>query len=344
MLEKPRFSAFFPHPLLRDRHAMTVAGAMLPRPLGPFNDLAQEKWIDVDSETSVLLEVNLQRDQSKPVLVIVHGLSGSSKSPYMLGIAQKAYLQGWSVVRMNIRNCGGTERHTPTLYHAALTDDLEATFDYLQQVVPSAPIAVAGYSLGGSILTHTLAKWGDNTPANLVAACCVSTPFNLVSTSRTMHNGFMNRVYMKKFLSGFMKSMRKKSAEYPELYPQDAEHGYGDFYSFDRQWTAPAFGFEGPSDYYDKASAFHVINKVRVPTLVVHSEDDPLVPYCEPTRAAVEENPNMRLLLSKHGGHCGFFGASPANSLVWADIDRWWAENRIIEYCAYKFEKSQKTN
>ncbi|MBC8371711.1 MAG: alpha/beta fold hydrolase [Planctomycetes bacterium] len=343
MLEKPRFSAFFPHPLLRDQHAMTVAGAMLPRPSGPFNDLAEKRWLKVDDETSVLLELNIQQQSTRPMLVMVHGLSGSSQSPYMLGIAQKAFLQGWSVIRVNIRNCGGSEKRTPTLYHAALTDDVEAVFEMIAKEFPLAPIALTGYSLGGSIITHTVANWGSSPPEQLKAMVCVSTPFNLVSTSRTMHKGFMNRMYMKKFLIGFMKSMKNKAAQFPELYPQDASYGYEDFYSFDQQWTAPAFGFDGSSDYYNRASALHVIKDVKVPTLIIHSEDDPLVPYCEPTRDAVEANPNMRLLLAKRGGHCGFFGAKAANSLVWSDIDRWWAENRVIEYCAYRFEKAQKT-
>lgn len=342
MLEKPRFSAFFPHPLLRDQHAMTIAGAMLPRPSGPFNGLAKKHWLKVDSDTSILLELNLQADRTKPLLVMVHGLSGSSQSPYMLGVAQKAFLQGWSVIRINIRNCGGSEKKTPTLYHAALTDDVEATFDYIAKELPFAPIALAGYSLGGSIITHTVAKWGKRLPSNLKAMVCVSTPFNLVSTTRTMHNGFMNRMYMKKFLLGFMQSMKSKAAEFPELYPQDAGYGYDDFYAFDKQWTAPAFGFDSASDYYNRASAFHVIPQVELPTLIIHSEDDPLVPYCAPTRDAFEANPNLRLLLSKHGGHCGFFGAKAANSLIWRDVDRWWAENRVIEYCAFLFEKSQK--
>ena len=343
MLEKPRFPAFFPHPLLRDQHAMTIAGSMLPRPSGPFDSISEKKWLAVDSETSILLELNVQPDRVKPVLVMVHGLSGSSQSPYMLGVAQKAFLQGWSVIRINIRNCGGSEKRTPTLYHAALTDDVEATFDYIAKEFPLAPIALAGYSLGGSIITHTVAKWGKQLPPNLKAMVCVSTPFNLVSTSRTMHKGFMNRMYMKKFLLGFVKSMKNKAAEYPELYPQDAGYGYEDFYSFDKQWTAPSFGFDSASDYYDRASALHVIPKIEIPTLIIHSEDDPLVPYCEPTREAVEDNPNLRLLLSKHGGHCGFFGAQAANSLTWADADRWWAENRVIEYCAFRFEKAQNT-
>jgi len=343
MLEKPRFSTFFPHPLLHDQHAMTIAGAMLPRPLGPFSELAMKEWLQVDEETSILLELNVQPDRTRPLLVMVHGLSGSSQSPYMLGVAQKAFLQGWSVIRVNIRNCGGSEKRTPTLYHAALTDDVEAAFNYIEKEFPFSPIALCGYSLGGSLIAHTVAKWGKAPPVNLKSMVCVSTPFNLVSTSRTMHKGFMNRMYMKKFLLGFMKSMRNKAAEYPELYPQDAAHGYDDFYSFDKQWTAPAFGFDGASDYYDKASAFHVLPQIEVPTLVIHSEDDPLVPYCEPTRQAVEANPKIRLLLAKHGGHCGFFGASAATSLTWTDIDRWWAENRLIEYCAFRFEISQKT-
>ena len=321
---------------------MTIAGGTLPRPSALFNELSREEWVEVDGDTLIKLEINEQEEFSSPVLILVHGLSGSSQSPYMLGVAQKAWLQNWHVIRLNIRNCGGSETSTPTLYHAAMTDDLEATLNWVSSHFSSSLVAIAGFSLGGAIAVHTVSKIKDSIPENLKAMVTVSTPYNLMATSNKMHRGFMNRIYMKRFLKGFIRSMRRKAARYPELYPRDADEGYEDFYSFDRQWTAPSFGFDSPSDYYDRASALHVLPKVNLPTLVIHSEDDPLVTYCDKTHMAIAQNTHVRLLLTQYGGHCAFFGLNPAVGPSWQDVDRWWAENRLIQFCAHQFGISQK--
>ena len=334
------FAPFYPHPLLRDRHSMTIAGGKLPRPAGPFLDLSEDFWLPVDEHTSVRVETHWQRDHDAPVLVLVHGLSGSARSPYLVSTAMKAFAMGWSVLRLNIRNCGGTERATPTLYNAALTDDLEALVAWVGEQHPHSPVAVAGFSLGGSITLHTLAKWGDAPPARVVGATVVSTPLNLVNTCRAMHTGVMNRFYMKLFLDGFVKALRNKAEQYPELYPYDAPKGYKDFYTFDEMWTAPHFGYEGANDYYNRASAFRVLHKVRIPTMVVHAEDDPLVPYNKLSLQAVEANPALRLLMTSSGGHCAFFGAEPAETPHWRDRDRWWAENRVLEFSTGLLEET----
>ncbi|MHC4379685.1 MAG: YheT family hydrolase [Planctomycetota bacterium] len=331
-MESRSYAPFYPHPLLRDRHVMTIAGSKLPRPLGPFLDLGEDLWIEVDTQTSVRVESHWQEDFGAPILILIHGLSGSSRSPYMSGTAQKAFHAGWSVLRLNIRNCGDTAEHTPTLYNAALTEDLQALVDWVGENHPRSPIGIAGFSLGGSILLHTAAGWEDRPPENVIGLCTVSTPLNLVSTSRQLHTGFMNRFYMKLFLDGFVKSMRRKAAEFPELYPHDASRGYKDFYTFDDQWTAPAFGFEGANDYYNKASAYRVLDRIQIPGLIIHSEDDPLVPYNDLSLVALEGNDRLRLLMTTYGGHNGFFAAEAAATDDWQDVDRWWAENRVVEY------------
>lgn len=332
LMDTRSYAPFYPHPLLRDRHVMTIAGSKLPRPLGPFLELGKDFWLEVDADTSVRLETHWQKDLMAPIMILVHGLSGSSRSPYMSGTAQKAFHAGWSVLRLNIRNCGETAHRTPTLYNAALTEDLQATVDWVVKNHPRCPIAIAGFSLGGSIALHTIAKWGTKPPEKVIGVCTVSTPLNLVSTSRHLHTGFMNRFYMKLFLDGFVKSMRRKAELYPELYPHDASIGYKDFYTFDDQWTAPSFGFDGADDYYNKASAYRVLDSVHVPGLIIHAEDDPLVPYNEISLEAVEKNPNLRLLMTQYGGHNGFFGAEVSESEEWKDDDRWWSENRVVEY------------
>lgn len=323
---------FYPHPLLRDRHAMTIAGAKVPRGAGPFLRAAERLWLPVDDQTSVLIDAHWQRDPAAPVLVLVHGLSGSSASPYMLGTAAKAHRRGFSVLRTNIRNCGGTERQTPTLYNAALTDDLHGVVSWLGRTRPQAKVVVAGYSLGGALTLHTAARWGAAPPAAVAGIVTVSAPLDLVDTSATMHRGRMNRLYMRLFLDGFVRAMRGKAAAFPHLYPHDAMRGYRDFYEFDSQWTAPAFGFRDALDYYRKTSAMHVVGDVRLPALLLHAADDPLVPLRGQGLEAARANPRLVVRLVQYGGHNAFLGAAPAHGRRGPDPDRWWAENRIVDW------------
>ena len=311
---------------------MTIAGAKLPRHLEDFAAAAERLWLPVDDATSVLVEAHWQRDPLAPLLVMVHGLSGSAHSPYMLGTAAKAHRRGFAALRLNIRNCGGTERQTPTLYNAALTDDLHGLVSWLGRTRPGAPVCVAGYSLGGALTLHAGARWGDTPPAPVVGLTTVSAPVDLVDTSRTMHTGPMNRLYMRLFLDGFVRAMRGKAAAFPELYPHDAMRGYRDFYEFDSQWTAPAFGFRDAHDYYAKTSAMHVVGDIRIPTLMLHSHDDPLVPLRGQALESVHANPLLQLRCVQYGGHNAFLAARPAHTHERADPDRWWAESRIVDW------------
>lgn len=327
-----RFPPFFPHRLLRDRHAMTIAGARWPRRLEVFESAAEDFWLPVDRETSVKVECHWQPDPEAPVLIMVHGLMGSARSPYMLGTAAKAHARGFSTLRLNIRNCGGTWDRTPTLYNAALTEDLQALTAWVGEHHPRSRVGVAGFSIGGSIVAHTAARWGTQAPADVRAIALVSTPFNLVTCCRAMHTGVMNRLYMQNFLRGFRVALRGKAELFPHLYPFDAARGLSDFYTMDHLWTAPAFGYRSANDYYNRASALKALPSIELPGLVIHSEDDPLVPYNARDLAGVRARPNLRLLMTKWGGHNAFFAAKPALGDAGLDPDRWWAENRLVQW------------
>ncbi len=335
-----RFPPYHPHPLFRGRHLMTIAGAKLPRPHGPFLDLAERFWLPVDRETSVLVETHWQRDPDAPVLVLAHGLMGSARSPYMVGTAQKAFRRGFSVLRLNTRNCGGTWHRTPTLYNAALTDDLHALVQWVGEFHPRSPVVVAGFSMGGSQLAHTAARWGDAPPADVRGIVLVSTPLNLVTCCRAMHTGFLNRLYMRNFLEGFRDALWHKAEHFPERYPRDAAFGYRDFYTFDQQWTAPAFGYRSANDYYNRASAVHVVPRLRLPTLALHAADDPIVPYNRRDLDVLRGNPAVRLLMTDAGGHNAFLGAEPMRDDLWEDSDRWWAENRVVQWAVTRCDAS----
>ena len=320
---------------------MTIAGAKVPRKVGDFVARTQRLWLPVDDRTSVLIDAHWQRDPDAPVLVMVHGLSGSSSSPYMIGTAEKAHRRGFSVLRMNIRNCGGTERQTPTLYNAAMTDDLHGVVSWLGRTRPASRVCIAGYSLGGALTLHTAARWGDSPPADVAGVVTVSAPIDLEDTSATMHTGRMNRLYMRQFLDGFVRTMRGKASAYPDLYPHDAMSGFRDFYEFDEQWTAPSFGYRSAIDYYRRTSAMHILGDVKLPALLIHSMDDPLVPLRGKAMETVQANPGLILRLTRYGGHNAFYGASPALTAAGADVDRWWAENRIVDWAEVRVDDYQ---
>lgn len=327
-----RFPPFYPHPLLREPHAMTIAGAKLRRGLEPFVAAGRDFWLPVDGETSVRVEMNWQQDPDAPVLILIHGLMGSARSPYMIGTAAKAFARGFSVLRLNIRNCGETWDRTPTLYSAALTADLDALVTWTGRHHPRSPVGVAGFSIGGSILAHAAGKWGRNPAADVRGIVLVSTPLNLVTCCRAMHTGVMNTLYMRNFLRGFRRALERKAALFPHLYPWDAARGFRDFYTFDHLWTAPSFGYRSANDYYNRASALKALPAIELPGLVIHAEDDPLVPYNGRDLAGLHARANLRVLLTSRGGHNGFYAAAPARSEDWQDADRWWAENRVLQW------------
>src|SRR5260221_5797590 len=165
---------FEPHPLLKNSHLMTIAAAFWRRrfELPPGED----RYFQVDPESKILGHCHWQprKEKNTPLLVLVHGLEGSSDSNYMLGIAQKAWRRGFHSIRLNERNCGGTERLTPTLYNSGMSGDYRAVFDELSDDDGFSQIFFAGYSMGGNLVTKMAGECGENVPVELrgVAAIC----------------------------------------------------------------------------------------------------------------------------------------------------------------------------
>ncbi|MCH2100423.1 MAG: alpha/beta fold hydrolase [Planctomycetes bacterium] len=310
---------------------MTIFGSQLPRGLGKFVDSAEQIEVVVDMHTRILVEVNWQSDHEAPVLIIIHGLGGDARRSYVLGTADKAWRSGFTVVRMNMRNSGGTEAWTPTLYHAGLTDDLEATVNWLSRVAPGVPLVYCGYSLGGSVTLNALAKWGKRLPEGSAGTVVVSVPMDLHAADVELGRAGINRLYVKYFLRRFQNIWGAKHAVYPDLYPRNGLKEVSTIRDFDEKWTGPNFGYSGADEYYSAAQMVGKLQDVHLRGLVVHAEDDPFVPLTQQAHAALAEHSNLRLLLSEMGGHVGFLGRSPnAEPSGWRDFDRWWAENRVV--------------
>ena len=319
---------FVARAFLRGGHAQTLAAALLPRRylLPP----AEPRLFTVeagDTEVRVLCHCHWQADRrSAATLVLLHGLEGSSDAQYVLGTGGKAWAAGMSVVRMNMRNCGGTERLGPTLYHSGLSSDLGAVVRELiaQDQLPC--IFLAGFSMGGNITLKLAGEWGGEAPPEVRAVAAVSPAIDLAACADALHRPG-NRLYEWNFLWGLKRRMRAKARLFPGRYQTDGLARLNSVRDFDDQVTARYCGFTGADDYYARSSAANVVERIARPTLILHSLDDPFVPLIPATRAKLLANPRVHLVETAAGGHCAFLAA--ANG-----YDGRWAERRLLQFFA----------
>ncbi len=262
--------------------------------------------------------------QQHRTLILVHGFEGCSESHYMLGIADKAWLAGLNVIRLNQRNCGGTEHLTPTLYHAGLSGDMVAVVTELAEKDGLDEIWAAGYSMGGNLLLKMAGEAGGNLSAlrGVVAVCPNIDPAACVAALERPSNW----VYQHYFLTRVKARLRRKAIYFPGRYDLARLDGIRTLSAFDDAYTAPDGGFRDAADYYERAGARHVLHGIRTPTLVLAAQDDPFIPFRIFETPALRANPFIRLLAPRRGGHCGFVQRPRLSE------DAFWAENRLLEF------------
>jgi uncharacterized protein len=321
------FEPFVPRWFLRNRHAMTLAGNFLPRKNGLPEP--EEQLFQVQEDIQVLCHCHWQPEPaSRPTVIIVHGLEGSSLSQYVIGTGSKAWAAGMNVVRMNMRNCGDTEHLTPTLYHSGLSADVGAVLRTLVEQRKLTRVGLVGYSMGGNLVLKLAGDWGANAPRELTAVAAVSPAVDLGPSADAMQEG-ANRMYEYKFLVSLMRRVRRKVALFPDLY-QMPPRWPRTIREFDDVVTARYCGFTGADDYYYRAAAARVVDRIAVPSLIIHAQDDPFIRLLPETRATILSNPHITLLETAHGGHCAFL--SPPNG-----YDGRWAERQMIHFFRHHF-------
>jgi hypothetical protein len=290
------------------------------------------RYFDVDHDARVLAHCHWQPSPwSHPVILLLHGLNASSDAHYMRGIATKAFARGMSVVRLNQRNCGNTEHLSAGLFHSGLTADARFVIEELGAVDGISAIAVAGYSLGGNLALKLAGECGDSPPPGLRAVAAVSPILEISLCVRALERPG-NFLYQWNFVRDLKRRMQRKDRVWPGKYDLRRLAFIRTVRQFDDAYTAPHFGFKDAEDYYHRASAMRVIDRIRVPALVITAEDDPFVPV-EPFRdPLVRGNPHVTLRVSRHGGHCAFVGASNGED------DGYWAERQIVEFAAAHFQ------
>jgi predicted alpha/beta-fold hydrolase len=325
---------FHPRRFLRNGHLQTIVGNYLRREdvLPP----ATSQVVEVAAAeagrpaSQVLCHCHFQPQAvraARPTAVIVHGLEGSSNSQYVVGNANKLWKAGCNVVRMNMRNCGGTEELAPTLYHSGLSGDVEAVMRFFIAREKLRSVALIGYSMGGNLVLKLAGDLARNAPAELKCAVGVSPAIDLGPSADALHEP-LNRVYEMKFLRSLLARYRRKAALFPELYDPARAEGIRTLREFDDRITAFYAGFADASDYYHRAASARVIDRIAIPTLVIHALDDPFVRLTAASRGELLANPKISYMETEHGGHCAFLGdADPA-----LDDDGYWAESTLLRF------------
>ncbi len=307
----------------RGGHLQTLGSFFLQRKI--FLPHAEERLVEVEPGIKILCHCNWQQDRSKALtIIVVHGLEGSSESQYMLGIAKKGLAAGMNVVRMNQRNCGGTEGVAPVLYHSGLSRDVAAVAQSLIERDHISGFALAGFSMGGNLVLKLAGEWDSQAPPQLRAVAAVCPAMDLAASADALHLS-SNRLYEYYFIWKLRRRLRAKARLFPGAFDVSRLRGVMTLRDFDDKITAYYCGFSGADDYYARAAAANVVDRITVPTFILHARNDPFIRILPETRQKILSNPNITFIESADGGHCSFL-TNPDGD------DGRWAEQKVLEF------------
>jgi predicted alpha/beta-fold hydrolase len=319
---------FKPHPLFTSGDAQTLAAYAWPRPYRFGQPLADEaRLFEVEPGIRILTHCRWQTNPTDHATVIVwHGMEGSTSSIYMIAMADKAFRSGFNVVRVNFRNCGNTEHLTPTLYYGGLTGDPRFVINELIEKDGLKRLLLIGFSLGGNVLLKLVGEYGPDYPEEVLACCAISPSVDLRASTDHIQLR-RNWLYHRSFLRRVKRKIRIKHQLYPDLYDITNLKAVRSIRAFDDRYTSIAAGFANADEYYYASSSLRVAQHIRIPTLIIHAKDDPFIPYRSVCDEALQSNPNVLTEAPEKGGHVAFVGSG------YPGEDRFWAENRAIEFC-----------
>ncbi|MEM1057744.1 MAG: alpha/beta fold hydrolase [Verrucomicrobiota bacterium] len=277
------------------------------------------------------VDVEISRPEHAPerrrVAVVTHGLEGSSRAIQSRALAAHLRRHGWEVWSWSFRSCSGRHNRLPVIYHSACTPDLHAVLRAAleEREAATTRAALVGYSLGGNLILRYLGERGGEVDPRVRCAATYSVPVDLAAAAAHLDREIPWCIF---YREGFLRSLRARvrwrRPFLPPGLPYDRLDDLRTFRAFDDAITAPLHGFGDAVSYYDRASSKAVLRGIRVPTLVLNSADDPLLPPpCYPWSAA-EANPDLTLEYSRHGGHCGFFPSWPGQPF--------WIERRVVDW------------
>lgn len=259
-------------------------------------------------------------------VIAVHGLEGSSDSQYMTGVARNALAAGMNVVLMNQRNCGGMDHCAPTLYNSSLSADVGAVSRHIVEQDGVSRFALIGFSMGGNLVLKCAGEWGSEHPKEFEAVAAVCPALDLAASADALHEP-ANRLYEWYFLLQLFRRMRVKARHFPSHFDLSRLRGVTSLRLFDDRVTAPYCGFAGADDYYARAAAANVVDRVAVPALILHAANDPFIRMRPETVQRIRANPYITYVETADGGHCAFVGEPDGDG-----YDGRWAEHEVVEF------------
>ncbi|MBV7544191.1 YheT family hydrolase [Acidovorax sp. sic0104] len=310
------------------------------RVFGPEPQYRRERWDTPDGDfidADFLVDGGSSRTGdagSQPLLVVFHGLEGSSRSHYCEAFADFAREQGWACALPHFRGCSGEINRAPRAYHSG--DHAEVGW-MLQRLRAGhkGPLMAVGVSLGGNALLRWAAEVGEDAARSVDAIAAVCSPIDLAAGGHAIGRGFNRQVYTRMFMRTLVPKALQKLAQHPGLFDRQALLAARDLYAFDNVFTAPVHGFRNTEDYWLRASAKPLLHRIRVPALVVNARNDPFVPAASLPQAH-EVGRCVTLWQPAHGGHVGFAqGRLPGNVRAMPDaVGGWLAKQADIGGCA----------
>jgi predicted alpha/beta-fold hydrolase len=319
-------------PLFRNPHLLTIFGNFAKRRLDLASFPVEEKLYDVEPGVQVLVHTQRPAPPVRGEILAIHGLEGSSNAGYLRSLAQIALENGYAVHRKNMRSCGGTDDVCSSMYHAGLTADALAILRELRKST-RAPLFLVGYSLGGNVALKLAGELGEAGRGLLDGVIAVSTPIDLAACVRTLRKP-ENRLYEWRFLLALKRRIRRRALRQPGVHAVDKLDRVRSVYEFDDAFVAPFFGFGTADNYYATQSSNQFLPSIRVPTLIVQAQDDPMIPFEIFADPRLHGNPHITFVSVAHGGHLGFIAdAAP----------RFWVDRVILNWIQESGTKEQGT-
>ncbi len=241
----------------------------------------------------------------------------------MHGLAAKAWRAGFNVLRINQRTCGGTEHLAPSLYNCGMSDDVRVVVTELASTDRLDSISIIGYSMGGNLVLKMAGEVKNHLSVvrNIYAVCPNIDPAQCILALE--HRG--NRLYHDYFFTRLRARIKRKAAIFPGKWDITTLESIHTIRELDHHYTAPDGGYTSASHYYDVSGARHVLADIRIPTVIITTQDDPFIPSSMFSTSNITRNPFIELMITRYGGHCGFFQRHQSTE------DNYWVENRLIE-------------
>jgi len=305
----------------RGRHLQTLWGPLLRRFTAPR--LRRERLQTRDGDFLDLDWLDSANSDARLILIL-HGLEGSSRSHYVSGLVRETDRLGVRAVVLNFRSCSGEMNRAPSLYHSGDTTDLAWVVMQLCEREPRLRLGLVGVSLGGNVALKWLGELGEGAPSSIVGAAAISTPFDLAACAGVLDRGLARALYTTEFLRTLKAKIRAKASLYDGRLDVAAAMRARTFAQYDRLVTAPLYGFADERDYWTQSSSARYLTKIRRPCLLINAVNDPFIPPASLPDDAVLRSPWLESLFPRQGGHAGFLEGPLGR--------RSWSERRAVAF------------